>query len=76
MLSCGPNMSWDEVDEMHAVAPVRQPGGMYAGAAADVEHPGRRRWQLTEQQLPRAKQLEAAVGEPEQAPPSSVRHTR
>jgi hypothetical protein len=42
---------------------------VYAGAAADVEHHGRRRWQLTEQQLARAKQLEAVVRKPEQALP-------
>jgi hypothetical protein len=54
---------------MHAVAPARQPGRVYAGAAADVEHHGRRRWQVTEQQLAHAKQLEAVVRKPEQALP-------
>jgi hypothetical protein len=67
--SCGSDMLRDEVDEMHAVAPARQPGRVYAGAAADVEHHGRSRWQLTLQQLARAKQLESVVGKPEQALP-------
>ena len=49
--------------------PARKPGRVYAGAAADVEHHGRRRWQVTEQQLARAKQLEAVVRKPEQALP-------
>jgi hypothetical protein len=57
----------DDVDEMHAVAPAPQPGRVYAGAAADVEHHGRRQWQLPLQQLAGAQQLEAVVGKPEQA---------
>ena len=69
VLSCGSNMLRDEVDEMHAVAPARQPGRVYAGAAAHVEHHGWGRWQLTLQQLARAQQLEAIVGKPEQALP-------
>jgi hypothetical protein len=69
VLKCGSDMPRDDVDEMHAVAPAREPRRVYAGAAADVEHHGRRRWQLTEQQLARAQQLEAAVRKPEQALP-------
>ena len=71
MLKCGSDMSRDEVDEMHAVAPARQPGCMYAGAAADVEHHSRRRWQLTLQQLAGAKQLEAIVWDRNRRCPSS-----
>jgi len=59
----------DDVDQMHAVASGRQPGRVYAGAAADVEHRGRRRWQLTLQQLAGAQQLEAVMAKPEQALP-------
>jgi hypothetical protein len=69
VLSGGPDMPRDDVDEMHAVAPPREPGRVYAGAAADVEHQGRRGWQLTLQQLARAKQLEAVMGKPEKALP-------
>jgi hypothetical protein len=69
VLSCGSNMLRDDVDQMHAVAPAREPGRVYAGAAAHVEHHGRRQWQLTQQQLARAKQLEAIVGKPKQALP-------
>jgi hypothetical protein len=69
VLSCGSDMLRDNVDELHAVAQARQPGCVYAGAAADVENRGRRQWQLTLQQLARALQLEAVVGKPEQALP-------
>jgi hypothetical protein len=69
VLSCGSDMPRDNVDQMHAVAPARKPGRVHAGAAADVEHHGRRRWQLTLQQLARAKQLEAVMAE--KALPSS-----
>ena len=69
MLCCGSDMLRDDVDEMHAVAPAREPGRVYAGAAADVEHHGWRRWQLMLQQLARAKQLEAVMAKPEKALP-------
>ncbi len=69
LLSYGLDMLRDDVDEMHAVAPARQPGRVYAGAAAHVEHHGWGRWQLTLQQLARAKQLEAVMAKPEQALP-------
>ena len=69
VLSCGSDMLRDDVDEMHAVAPARQPSRVYASAAAHVEHHRRRRWQLTQQQLARAQQLEAVVRKPEQALP-------
>jgi hypothetical protein len=69
VLKCGSDMPWGNVDEMYAVAPAREPGRVYAGAAADVEHHGRRRWQLTLQQLARAKQLEAVMAKPEKALP-------
>jgi hypothetical protein len=69
MLSCGSNMPRDNVDKMHAVAPARQPGRVYTGAAAHIKHHGRRQWQLTQQQLARAQQLEAIVGKPKQALP-------
>jgi hypothetical protein len=69
VLKCGSDMPWDNVDKMHAVAPPREPGRVYAGAAADVKHHGRRRWQLTLQQLARAKQLEAVMAKPEKALP-------
>jgi hypothetical protein len=59
----------DDVDQMHAVASVGQPGRVYAGAAAHVEHPGRGRWQLTQQQLARAQQLKTVMAKPEQALP-------
>jgi hypothetical protein len=42
---------------------------VYTGAATHVKHHGRRQWQLTQQQLARAQQLEAIVGKPEQALP-------
>jgi hypothetical protein len=64
-----------KVDEMHAVAPAREPGCAYAGAASDVEHHGRRRWQLTLQQLARAKQLEAVMAKPERRCPSPAAHS-
>jgi hypothetical protein len=69
VLNCGSNMPRDDVDQMHAVAPTRQPGRVHAGAAAHVEHPGRGQWQLPQQQLARAQQLEAVVRIPEQALP-------
>lgn len=75
LLKCGSDMPWDNVDEMHAVAPPREPGRVYAGAAADVEHHGRRRWQLTLQQLARAKQLEAVMAKPEGAAPRPAPHS-
>ena len=69
MLSYGSDMLRDDVDEMHPVAPARQPGRVYAGAAAHIEYHGRRRWQLPQKQLARAKQLEAVMAKPEQALP-------
>ena len=69
VLKCGSDMPRDNVDKMHAVAPARQPGRVYAGAAADVEHHGRRHWPLTLQQLARTKQLETVMAEPKQALP-------
>jgi hypothetical protein len=69
VLSYGSDMLRDDVDEMHPVAPVRQPGRVYAGAAAHIEYHGRRRWQLPQKQLARAKQLEAVMAKPEQALP-------
>jgi hypothetical protein len=54
---------------MHPVAPARQPGRVYAGAAAHVEHHRRRRGQLTQQQLARTQQLEGVVRIPEQTLP-------
>ena len=59
----------DDVDQMHAVASARQPGSVYARAAAHVEHHRRRRWQLTQQQLARAQQLEAVMAKPEKTLP-------
>jgi hypothetical protein len=53
--------------------PARKPGRVYAGAAADVEHHGRRRWQLTLQQAAGAKQLEVVVRRPEHALPLVLR---
>jgi hypothetical protein len=77
VLKCGSDMPWGNVDEMYAVAPAREPGRVYAGAAADVEHHGRRQWQLPLQQLARAKQLEAVMAKPEKAlPPRPARHSR
>lgn len=54
VLSCGADMLRNEVDQMHAVDPARQPGRVSAGAAANVQHHGRRRWQLPLQKLARA----------------------
>jgi hypothetical protein len=67
VLSCGSDTLRDDVDQMHAVAPASQPGRVYAGAAAHVEHPGRRRWQLP--LLARAQQREAVMAKPEKALP-------
>ena len=36
VLSCGSNMLQDDVDQMDAVPPAREPGRVYAGAAGDV----------------------------------------
>jgi hypothetical protein len=69
MLSCGSDMPRDGVDEMHAIAPAPKPGRVYPGADADVEHNGRRRRQLTHQQLACASQLEAVMAKPKQALP-------
>ena len=68
-LNCGSNMLRDDVDEMHAVASAGQPDSVYARAAAHVEHHRRRRWQLTQQQLARAQQLEAVMAKPEKTLP-------
>jgi hypothetical protein len=69
-------MLQDDVDQMHAVAPARQPGRVHARAAAHIEHHRRRRGQPTQQQLARAQQLKAVVRIPEQAlsfvPPAVV----
>jgi hypothetical protein len=38
VLKCGSDMGWADVDQLHAEALARQPGRVYAGAAADAEH--------------------------------------
>jgi hypothetical protein len=62
-------MPRDDIDQMHTVAPTREPGRVYAGAAAHIEHHRRRRWQLPQQQLARTQQLEAVMAKPEKALP-------
>jgi hypothetical protein len=69
VLSCGSDMLRDNVDQMHPVAPSRQPARVHTGAAAHVEHHRRRPGRLTLQQFACAQQLEAVVAEPEQALP-------
>jgi hypothetical protein len=62
---CLLDVQWQRVDEVDAVAGLREPGGMDAGTTAHVED-SRRGWRkIAPQQLLRADQLEraAATGE-------------
>jgi hypothetical protein len=49
-----------QVDQVHLVAVVQQPRGVHPGGAADIEHPGGRRWQVPSEDVPRAHQLQLA----------------